>query len=97
MAILPDDQLILLQVGDVVVRLLGIQLEDEPPDVGVEKTFRDAVGIIVVIDVYDGADVRSPTLGPSSQRRRPKTSVKSRTGQLARKVRCEKAMINNEI
>ena len=51
MSILPADKLILLKVGDVVVWLIGVQFENQPPDVRVKKTFRDIVRIIVMIDM----------------------------------------------
>ena len=56
-SILPDHQGISLQVRDIVVRLGRIQLENQPADVGEEETFRDAVGIVVVIDVLVMAPV----------------------------------------
>src|SRR5437773_683625 len=48
-SILPTDQLVFLQIGYVVVRLIVIQLEKQPADVRVKKAFRNAIRIIVVI------------------------------------------------
>lgn len=50
-SILPDHQAISLQVRDIVVRLGWIQFENQPANVREEESFRDAVGIVVVIDV----------------------------------------------
>jgi hypothetical protein len=50
-AILPDNEAIALQVRHIVVRFGGIQFENEPANVGEEEAFRNAVGIIIVIDV----------------------------------------------
>src|SRR4029077_1532391 len=47
--ILPANELVFLQVRYVVVRLIGIQLEKQPTDMGVEKPFRNTVRIIVMI------------------------------------------------
>jgi hypothetical protein len=47
--ILPTDELVFLQVGHVVVRLIGVQLEKQPSDMGVKKSFRNTVWIIIVI------------------------------------------------
>ena len=49
-SILPDHQAISLQVRDVVVGLGWIQFENQPANVREEETFRDAVGIVVMID-----------------------------------------------
>lgn len=56
-AVLPHDQTILHQIGHVVVRWLRPQLEQEPSNVRVEKTFADVVGIFVVVDVLMVATV----------------------------------------
>src|ERR1043166_293037 len=52
MSILPADEAVFLKIGHVVVGLIGIELKQEPADMGVKKSFRDAVGIIVMIDVF---------------------------------------------
>ena len=49
MSVLPGDELVFLQIGYVVVRLIVIQLEKQPADVRVKKAFRNAIRIIVVI------------------------------------------------
>ena len=48
-SILPANELVFLQVGYVVVRLIGIQLEKQPSDMRVKKPFRNTVRIIVMI------------------------------------------------
>jgi len=50
--ILPANELVFLQVGYVVVRLIGIQLEKQPSDMRVKKSFRNTVRIIVVIHMF---------------------------------------------
>ena len=50
-AMLPVHQGIALQVAHVVIGRLWIELEKEPADVGVEKTFGDIVGIFLVVGV----------------------------------------------
>jgi hypothetical protein len=50
-SILPDNQSISLQVRHIVVGFRWIQFENQPANVRKEETFRDAVGIIIVIDV----------------------------------------------
>lgn len=50
-SILPDDQAISLKVRDIVEGFSWLQLENQPADVREEKALRDAVGIIIVIDV----------------------------------------------
>ena len=49
--ILPANELVFLQVGYVILRLIGIQLEKQPSDMRVEKPFRNTVWIIVMIDM----------------------------------------------
>ncbi len=51
MPILPNDELVALQIGDVVVGVVGVQFKDQPPDVGVEEAFCDTVRIVVMIDM----------------------------------------------
>ena len=51
-SILPPDELVFLQVGYVVVRLIGIQLEKQPSDMRVKKAFRNAIRIIVMIHMF---------------------------------------------
>src|SRR4029077_6743827 len=51
-AILPSEELVFLQVGDVVVWLIGLQLEKQPTDMRVKKPFRNTVRIIVVIHMF---------------------------------------------
>src|SRR5947209_19653502 len=48
-SILPTDQLVFLQVGYVVVRLIVLQLEKQPSDVREKESFRNRVRIIVMI------------------------------------------------
>ena len=50
-SILPDNQSISLQVRHIVVGFSWIQFENQPANVREEETFRNAVGIIIVIDV----------------------------------------------
>jgi hypothetical protein len=48
-AILPTDELVFLQVGYVVVRLIVLQLEKQPTDMREKEPFRNTVRIIVMI------------------------------------------------
>ena len=48
-SILPANELIFLQVGYVVVRLIGLQLEKQPTDMREKEPFRNTVRIIVMI------------------------------------------------
>jgi hypothetical protein len=50
-SILPDNEGISLQVRHIVVGLRWIQFENQPANVREEEAFRDAVRIIIVIDV----------------------------------------------
>jgi len=52
MSMLPHYQRILLQVRYVIERRLRPELEQEPADVGVEKTFGDVVRVFFVIDMF---------------------------------------------
>src|SRR6202035_2189452 len=52
MSILPADELVLLEIGHVVVWLLVVQLEKQPADVRVKKAFRNAIGIIVMVHMF---------------------------------------------
>ena len=47
-SILPTNEPVFLQVGYVVVRLIGVQLENQPSDMRVKKPFRNTVRIIVM-------------------------------------------------
>lgn len=51
MSILPADKFVFLKIGDVVVGRIGLQLEEQPSDVRMEKTLRNIIGIVVVIDM----------------------------------------------
>src|ERR1700674_606907 len=51
MPVLPADQFVSLEIGYIIERMVGVQLEKEPTDVGVKEAFRDAVGIVIMIDV----------------------------------------------
>ena len=51
-SILPADEFVFLQVGYVVVWLIGLQLEKQPSNVRIEKAFRNAVRIIVMIHMF---------------------------------------------
>ena len=48
---LPHHQPVLFQIAHVVERRLGQELKEEPPDVGVEKSFGNVVRVLLVIDV----------------------------------------------
>src|SRR5439155_4259039 len=48
-SILPANELVFLQVGYVVVWLIGLQLEKQPSDMREKKSFRNTVRIVVVI------------------------------------------------
>src|SRR6476661_9192286 len=48
-SILPANELVFLQVGYVVVRLIGLQLENQPTDMREKEPFRNTVRIIVMI------------------------------------------------
>ena len=48
-SVLPTDELVFLQIGDVVLGLIVIEFEKQPADVRAEEAFGNAVGIIVMI------------------------------------------------
>src|SRR6476660_4852293 len=48
-SILPANELVFLQVGYVVVQLIGLQLEKQPSNMRETETFRNTVRIVVVI------------------------------------------------
>ncbi len=50
--VLPHDEFVFAEVGDVVDGRLGIEFEEQPADVSPEETFRDIIGIFVVVDVF---------------------------------------------
>ena len=52
MAILPADELVLLEIGHVVVWLLVVQLKKQPADVRMKEAFRNAIRVIVLIDMF---------------------------------------------
>src|SRR6267143_3560462 len=52
MSMLPHHQRIFLQIGHVIERRLGPELEQQPADVRVEKTFCDVVRVFLVIDMF---------------------------------------------
>ena len=52
MSMLPHDQRIFLKIGNVIERWLRQEFEQQPSNVGVEKTFADVVGIFVVVDMF---------------------------------------------
>ena len=49
---LPAHERVALQIRHVIQRRLGIELEQDPTHVGVEKTFLNVVRIVVVVDVF---------------------------------------------
>src|SRR5438874_10852905 len=51
MSMLPHHQRIFFQIRHVIERWLRPELEQQPADVGVEKTIGDVVGVFVVIDM----------------------------------------------
>ena len=51
MAILPDDQRILLEISNIIERRFWPELKQHPAHVSVEETFGDVVRIFLVIDV----------------------------------------------
>ena len=51
-AVLPRDELVLLEVSDVaVVLVVGLELEEQPADVREEEALADRVRVVVVVDV----------------------------------------------
>ena len=50
--VLPHDERIFFQVGDVIEWRFRPELEQQPPDVGVEEALGDIVGIFIVIDMF---------------------------------------------
>jgi LysR substrate binding domain len=51
MSMLPADELVSLQVGHVIQWMFGVELEEQPTNMRVEKFLRYAVRIIVMIDM----------------------------------------------
>ena len=52
MSVLPHDQRIFLQIGNIIEGRLGQKLEQQPANVCVEKTFGDVVRVFVVIHMF---------------------------------------------
>src|SRR6266516_6995518 len=52
MSMLPHHERILFQIGHVIERWLWQELEQQPANVGVEKTFTDVVRVFVVIHMF---------------------------------------------
>src|SRR6266853_3691777 len=52
MSMLPHHQWIFLQIGHIIERRLGPELEQQPADMRVEKTFSDVVRVFLVIDMF---------------------------------------------
>lgn len=52
MSVLPGDELVFLQIGHVVVGLVRLQFEKQPPNVRVKEAFRNAIRVIVMIDMF---------------------------------------------
>src|SRR6266404_5485490 len=46
---LPTNERVPLQIGDVIEWRIGFHFEQEPADMRIPKSFRDAVGIVVVV------------------------------------------------
>ena len=52
MPMLPHDQRIFFEIGYIIEGRFWLELEQQPADVGVEKTFGDVVRIFVVIHMF---------------------------------------------
>ena len=52
MSMLPHDQRIFLEIGYIIEGRFWLELEQQPADVGVEKTFADVVRIFIVVDMF---------------------------------------------
>ena len=52
MSVLPANKFVLLKIGDIVVWRIWLQLEKQPADVRVKEAFRNAVRVIVMIDMF---------------------------------------------
>ena len=50
--VLPHDQFVFPEVGDIVHRWLRIELEKQPTDVRPEEALGDIIGIFVMVDVF---------------------------------------------
>src|SRR6476661_6961462 len=67
-SILPANELVFLQVGYVVVRLIGLQLEKQPTDMREKKNLsKYSTDHRHDPHAYDDAGVRSPTSKPNFQ------------------------------
>lgn len=51
-AMLPAHERVTLEIGDIIQGRLGIQFEQHPTHVGMEKTLGDVVRIVVVVGVF---------------------------------------------
>src|SRR5437763_190291 len=49
---LPHDKRILFQIGHIIKRRVREELEQEPADVGVKKSFRDVVWVLLTVNVF---------------------------------------------
>src|SRR6202040_3635205 len=52
MSMLPHDERVFSQIANVIERRLRPQLEKEPADVRMEKTFGDVVRIFIMVDMF---------------------------------------------
>src|SRR5262249_54414794 len=52
MSMLPHDQRVFLQVGNVIEGRLWPEFKQQPADMGVKKTFADVVRGFIVIDMF---------------------------------------------
>ena len=84
MSILPADKLVLLKIGDVVVWLIGLQFEKQPADVRVKKAFRNAVRIVVMIDMF----MMAPMLARPHQNRVFKSAGAKNKGEQPDRPAC---------
>jgi hypothetical protein len=50
-AVLPHNKLVLLQIDNVVKGRRRLELEKQPPDVCLEKSFSNVVGVVLMIDM----------------------------------------------
>lgn len=84
--VLPDDELVLAEVGDVVHRRFGIELEEQPTDVRPEEALGNVIGVLVMIHVLVvAAMVGSPVKAGIFER----TRAEDQGEKLHRRLRLE--------
>src|SRR5207245_10206581 len=93
MSMLPHDQRIFFQIGHVIERRLWQELEQQPADMGVKKTFADVVRVFVVIHMFMVAAVFA---GPHENRILKRSGATDECEQDDRQFHTERHVLNKK-